>query len=150
MSIYSNATVWEFKKEVSKQLDLAPKYLKLERAQNKVIKDTDNGKTLGELGILNNEILSAHKVNIEEEVANAPLIGTDGRLSEKLKQIFNEWYDMYSENGQMTKETCALFIKGCTGEFPSVSDERITNLFKTYDCNGDGKIEREEFLIFYE
>ena len=31
MSIYSNTTVWEFKKEVCKQLELTPKYLKLER-----------------------------------------------------------------------------------------------------------------------
>jgi Ca2+-binding EF-hand superfamily protein len=58
---------------------------------------------------------------------------------------------MYSDdNGQMTKETCALFIKGCTGEHPSVNDDRILSLFKTYDINGDGKIERSEFLTFYE
>jgi len=50
MSIYSNTTVWEFKKVVAKQLDLAPKYLKLERLNNKIIKDLENGKTLGELG----------------------------------------------------------------------------------------------------
>ena len=31
ISIYSNSTVWDFKKQVAKQLDLAPKYLKLER-----------------------------------------------------------------------------------------------------------------------
>lgn len=49
MSIYSNATVWELKKEVSKQLDLAPKYLKLERGSGKVLKDIENGKTLAEL-----------------------------------------------------------------------------------------------------
>lgn len=49
----------------------------------------------------------------------------------------------------MTKETCALFIKGCTGEYPTVNDDRIANLFKTYDINNDGKIEREEFLTFY-
>jgi Ca2+-binding EF-hand superfamily protein len=50
---------------------------------------------------------------------------------------------LYSdENGQMTKETCALFIKGCTGEHPPPSDDRIANLFKTYDINNDGKIER--------
>lgn len=58
---------------------------------------------------------------------------------------------MYSdENGQMTKDTCALFIKGCTGEQPTQNDERIVNLFKAYDSNNDGKIEREEFLLFYE
>lgn len=50
----------------------------------------------------------------------------------------------------MTKETCALFIRGCTGEFPSSSDERIVNLFKAYDSNNDGKIEREEFMTFFE
>lgn len=50
---------------------------------------------------------------------------------------------MYSDDkGQMTKETCALFIKGCTGEYPSTSDDRVTNLFKTYDINQDGRIER--------
>jgi hypothetical protein len=50
MSIYSNTTFWEFKKEVSKQLELAPKYLKLEKLSGVAIKDVDNGKTLGELG----------------------------------------------------------------------------------------------------
>lgn len=46
MKIYSNATVWDFKKEVSKQLDLAPQYLKLEISGGRVIKDLENGKTL--------------------------------------------------------------------------------------------------------
>jgi hypothetical protein len=46
MSIYSNTTVWEFKKEVAKQLDLAPKYLKLDRQNGATLKDIDNGKTL--------------------------------------------------------------------------------------------------------
>lgn len=31
MSIYSNTTFWEFKKEIAKQLDLAPKYMKVEK-----------------------------------------------------------------------------------------------------------------------
>lgn len=54
---------------------------------------------------------------------------------------------MYSdENDQMTKETCSLFIKGCTNEQPLPNDDRILGLFKTYDSNNDGKIEREEFL----
>jgi hypothetical protein len=66
-------------------------------------------------------------------VVNAPLIGADGKLTERAKQIFNQWFDMYSENDKMTKETCALFIKGCTGEQPSPNDDRIANLFKMHD-----------------
>jgi EF hand len=50
----------------------------------------------------------------------------------------------------MTPETCALFIKGCTGEYPTLSDDRIVNMFNTYDTNKDGFIERQEFLSFYE
>lgn len=50
----------------------------------------------------------------------------------------------------MTPETCALFIKGCTGEHPPATDDRIMNLFKTYDTNSDGFIERADFLVFYE
>ena len=46
----------------------------------------------------------------------------------------------------MVKETCAKFIKGRTGEYPAVTDERIASLFKAYDSNNDGKIERSEFL----
>lgn len=58
---------------------------------------------------------------------------------------------MYSDDsGSMVRETCALFIKGCTGEYPSLNDERITNLFKNFDINNDGKIERQEFIGFYE
>ena len=58
---------------------------------------------------------------------------------------------MYSDDsGSMTKETCALFIKGCTGEHPNINDERILSMFKAYDINNDGKIERQEFLSFYD
>ncbi len=151
MRIYSNATVWEFKKEVSRQFELAPKYLRLEMGNNRVVKDTENGKTLAQLGLKSNEQLTATKIFVEEEIPNAPLIGSDGHLSEKAKAIFNEWFDMYSnENGQMTKETCGQFIKGCTGETPPPNDDRIITLFKTYDTNNDGFIERQEFLTFYE
>lgn len=50
----------------------------------------------------------------------------------------------------MTKETCALFVRGCTGETPLINDDRIQNLFNAYDYNNDGFIEREDFMKFYE
>ena len=153
MSIYSNATIWQFKKEVAKQLELAPKYLKLELSQgeDRAIKDIENGKTLGEMGIKNDEVITAYRINIDEEVEDALLITPCGYLSVKARQIFNEWFDLYSdESGSMTKETCALFIKGSTGEHPSVNDESSQTMFKNYDINNDDKIERQEFLQFFE
>ncbi len=50
----------------------------------------------------------------------------------------------------MTKETCCRFIQGCTGDLPSTSDERVFNMFKDYDKNSDGFIERTDFLLFYQ
>ena len=61
MKIYSNATVWEIKKEVSKMLDLAPKYLKLEINNGRIIKDIENGKTLAQIGLQSNDVITAYK-----------------------------------------------------------------------------------------
>ncbi len=149
MSVYSNCTFWDFKKQVSEKLGLVPKYLKIEKG-GKVIKDTENGRTLGELGFQTNEYIIAEKNDVKEVIPQAELI-INGKLNEKALKIFNEWFDMYSnEEGRMTRETCSLFIRGCTGEPATVNDERITGLFNMYDRNKDGYIEREEFLEFYE
>jgi len=66
-------------------LGLAPKYLKLEIGQNTVIKDTENGKTLAQLAMQSNDQINAYKIQVEEEVPNAPLIGPDQKLSEKAR-----------------------------------------------------------------
>ncbi len=49
MSVYSNCTFWDFKNQVSEKLGLSPKYLRLEK-NGKAIKDTENWKTLAEIG----------------------------------------------------------------------------------------------------
>lgn len=74
VSIYSNTTFWEFKKQVAGRLGLSPKYLKLQRSNGKAIKEVENGKTLAQLGLSPYEQLTAVKINIEEEVPNAPLV----------------------------------------------------------------------------
>lgn len=97
MATYSNKTFWEFKKIVAEKCGLSPKYLKLQRSNSQAIKDIEHGKTLAELGFETGEQLTAFKVNIEEEVPNAALMGSDNKLSEKASKIFNEWYDLYSD-----------------------------------------------------
>jgi hypothetical protein len=58
---------------------------------------------------------------------------------------------MYSDSelGVMTPETTTFFIRGATNEPVSAVDGRITGLFKEYDSDADGKLQRVEFLRFY-
>mmetsp|Transcript_23119 Transcript_23119/g.22543 ORF Transcript_23119/g.22543 Transcript_23119/m.22543 type:complete len:315 (-) Transcript_23119:116-1060(-) len=103
------------------------------------------------MGIYTQETIFGYKIYIEEEVAYAPLVGADQKLTAKARSIFLEWFKMYSnEDGVMVPETCALFIKGCTGDYPPLNDDRITGLFDKYDSNKDGKIEEKDFMYFYE
>ncbi len=75
----------------------------------------------------------------------------NGKLVEKAYNIFNEWYDLYSNaDGVMTPESATRFILGATNEPVSAEDKRIKDLFAGYDSNNDGVMERHEFLKFYE
>ena len=62
------------------------------KQDGKNIKDTEHGKTLGELGFTSGMVLTANKLNIEEEVPFAPLIGPDQKLTEKAKKIFKTFF----------------------------------------------------------
>ncbi len=96
ISIYSNATFWEFKKKVAEKLGLAPKYLGLERSDGETIKDTENGKTLSQLKFSTTENITAIKLNIEEDIPVAPLLDSNNKLTERAAKIFNEWFTLYS------------------------------------------------------
>ena len=149
--VLTSATVWEFVDKVSRMVDLAPHYVQFRRSDGSLIKDTDYGKTLREISLKNYDIVSVKKLDFEDEVVSANVIDPlTNELTERSALIFNEWFDAYSNNeGYMTPETTTLFIQGATNEVVQPEDNRIQGLFKSYDFNKDGKIEREEFLNFY-
>lgn len=64
IKLYTSATVWELKREVSKMLGLSPKYMKLKLDDGSVLRDNMHGRTLQELGVKNGDILTATKINI--------------------------------------------------------------------------------------
>lgn len=102
------------------------------------------------LGLAGGETLTAQKLSEDEQIPQAPLIGSDGELTPAARRIFSEWYDRFCDaNGDFTKEGAARFIQACCGDLPAVNDNRITGLFQAYDADGDGKMQKEEFLVFY-
>lgn len=151
--VFSNTSLWDLRKEVAKVLALAPRYLQLTLGTGnsaKVLGDVDNGKTMKALGLTGGETLTAQKLSVDEHVPNAPLIGPDGELTPAARRIFSEWYDMFCDSeGAFTKESAAHFIQAACGDLPAANDSRIAGLFQAYDTDGDGKLQREEWLTFY-
>jgi hypothetical protein len=101
------------------------------------------------LGFVGGEVLTAQKLTVDEYIPEAPLIGSDGELTPGARRIFGGWYDLFTDSeGCFTKDSAANFIQACCGDKPLAQDGRISGLF-AHDGDGDGKLEREEFLAFY-
>ena len=74
VKLYTSATVWEFKKEVSQMLGLAPKYLKITLQNDEILRNNQHGMTLQQLNLKNGDILTAEKLSIVENVTELPLV----------------------------------------------------------------------------
>ena len=62
--VFTSATVWEFRKEVSRLLDLSPKYVQFELPDKSKIRGSQNGMTLDQLGLKNKDIIIARFINV--------------------------------------------------------------------------------------
>lgn len=117
LRVYSSTTVWEFRREISKMLGLSVKYVSFKLPNGRKINNSENGKVLMDLGIKSGDIITARKIKIQEEIPVLPLTDEHGQFVPRAKEIFNEWFTMYSdENDQMTPVTACHFLKGATNE----------------------------------
>jgi hypothetical protein len=63
VKVYTSATVWEFVDKVSRMCSLAPHFVQVKLSNSTVIRDTDYGKTLGEMGFKNYDIVTVSKLS---------------------------------------------------------------------------------------
>lgn len=68
VKVLTSATVWEFVDKVSRMCDLAPHYSDFKLSTGYKIKEVDYGKTLGEIGLRNYDIVTVKKNDVEDEV----------------------------------------------------------------------------------
>ena len=153
VKLYTSATVWEFKKEVSGMLGLAPHYMSLKLPKGQKVLAVQNGMTLSELGLKNGDILTATKLeNTEDKVVPTILVDyTNKCLIPKAVEIFTEWYEMYKDpmTGLMGKVEVAKFIRCATGAPCGALDDRVSQIIKAYDDDKDGNVDLNGFLKFY-
>ena len=72
--VFTSATVWEFRKEVSQMIDLSPKYVQFELPDGSKIQDSQNGMVLEQFNLKNGDIITARKIAVDEEVNPDPVV----------------------------------------------------------------------------
>ncbi|MCQ2815956.1 MAG: hypothetical protein MJ252_01700 [archaeon] len=177
LTLPSNTTIFQMKKEISNKLDIHYDFLKFEirsfngssvnEGNNSDTESEDyfggeagkenitlgylyNGKTFYSLGFPHEIFITVSKNGLDKKIPREEIL-VDGEPTAEIIGLFNEWFDKYSENNQMTPTLCGKFVKEVTkfeGEI-GPNDTRVTELFKERDSNDDGLLEREEFIEFY-
>ena len=68
IKLYTSCTVWEFKSEVAKLLGLTPMYLEFQFPGKKILQEKEHGIDMQQLGLKSNEIITARKISIKENI----------------------------------------------------------------------------------
>ena len=131
---FTSATVWEFRKIVSNQIHLSPRYVQFELPDGSKINNSQNGMTLEQLNIKNGDIITARRIDIAEYIKQDPLVDEEENLKPDAFQMFNEWFTLFMdpEKGKMSVEGVQAFIYEMTTDYPSADDQRVVNLFKEH------------------
>ena len=147
---YANTTVWELKAELGKYVDSSAECIKMS-VGNKELKDTDNGKTIGELVKKRSGVLTLDKKNMDD-IPKEPLMTEDFQFTEKARAAFADVFNKFaSKEGKMDAEAAAAFIQNTTGEGTvAATDGRIKMLFSSFDKDKDGQLDLDGFLDFYK
>eukprot|EP01022_Parablepharisma_sp_SALTPOND_P017473 TRINITY_DN27_c0_g1_i1.p1 TRINITY_DN27_c0_g1~~TRINITY_DN27_c0_g1_i1.p1 ORF type:complete len:1307 (-),score=219.52 TRINITY_DN27_c0_g1_i1:4411-8331(-) len=145
---YSNTTIWELKAELGKYVEASPECMKVSVGA-KELKDTDNGKTIGEFMQKRSGSLTLAKKDMDD-IPKSPLVTESGKLTEKAKAAFIDIFNKFSKDGKMDHEGAAQFIQNTTGEgLVPVDDSRIKILFANFDQDNDGFLDADGFAEFY-
>ncbi len=130
------------------------------------VKDKDNGKTLEELGVGANSIVTvSHKAKSSDNYYAStvkPAAGDDPmtlsglmtpemKLTEKAQKALTEIFARFSKDGKMTLEDCVGFTKAATGDLNATPyDIRVRNLYNRFATVDRSFVSLEQFLQFYE
>lgn len=96
-------------------------------------------------------MITARKITVDEEVTVGVFVDSNRQFTPQAREIFEEWWDVYKEEGteDFTPSSAVRFIKGCTHEDVAQDDSRIEGLFKAYDKEKTGKINKTNFMNFF-
>lgn len=129
---------------------LTPKHVQFKLANGRAIDETMHGMVLAELNFKQGDVVTASKVNVEDDETVAVYV-ENKQFTPQAQALFEEWWNIYKEEGtdDFTPNSATRFIKGCTNEDIGSDDSRIVNLFAMYDKQKTGKMTHAQFMDFF-
>ena len=151
LKVFSNTTLWDLKKLIAGKINTLPEGIRINTNNSKDITDNDHGKTIGDLNIKEGEKLTILLSSVFQNIPRHPLT-KNSQFTEKAKKIFTEIFGLFNdENNLMNQENAARFATIATDspEPLLLDDQRVKQLFETYDFDKDGFVTLEGFHKFF-
>ena len=140
---YLNEKIPENKKNQEKGMDVYYELnIKINDKEVRKIKEEELNKTLNELKENNMQL------NIYKKEINKERLFEDNQLTEKFKEVLEQWFDKYSDLEVMNAENASKFISKVTKKPFSPESIKVLDFLKK---NGSDKklLERSGFINFY-
>ena len=121
------------------------------------IKDPNNGCTLADLKLKNNENLGAFKksmyVQRKEAIVMDDTVSGEPKLTTMAQDSIQEIFNRYSIEKDgikiMNKEISIEFTKECTATSADEKDHRVVAFWKNYDSEDTGFVTLDRFEKFF-
>ena len=94
-------------------------------------------------------LLQAQSADIRHDERCDLVRGSSATMVARLRSIVEDWFAQHSTAGQMSREQCAAFVRSCRHDKCQEDDERIVQLYRANDSDGDGFLSLEDFLGIY-
>ena len=143
VTILENQPIIELRWAIAKQLRVPWDTVALSTTKGEV-RFSENGKMVRDLRLKKGEAVVASRQYVREP-PEKELLDSENNLTPAAIVVFQEVFDEYSAEGKMSKENCARYVTGCTGNPCSQEDPQISRTFEQYDRDKDGFLLSTDF-----
>ena len=157
--LYNNSTIYDLKKEISKELNIPIILLSLEKIKDIKIDNKLNGNLL--YSIINENLIDLSKDNNNtfkviknykefEKIKKYPLLekGNNSLLSDRSNAVLTEIFYQYCDKGYMDKDIFRQYLQNATLNMKNI-ERTLQEVFFKYDKDKDEKLSFKEFIWYY-
>ena len=156
--LYNNSTIYDLKKEISKELNIPIILISLDKIKENKINNKLNGNLL--YSIINEDLIDLSKdentfkitknMKVFEEIEKYPLLekGNRNLLSDRSNAVLTELFYQYCDKGYMDKDIFRQYLQNATLNMTNL-ERTLQEIFYKYDKDKDEKLNFNEFIWYY-